>query len=309
MGGELKADVVVAGGGLGGFAAALAALRNGLRVIMTEETEWIGGQITQQGVPSDEHQWIETTGATQMYRDYRNAVRDYYRKYYPMTEKAKNNPLLNPGNSTGARRLGHEPRVSLAVMNEMLAPYRSSRQLVLLLKYKVVEADSEREKVKSITAQHLPSGEKVVLQAPYFVDATELGDLLPMTGTDYVTGTESQAQTGELHAPETADPKNEDNYIDFSSFPLQIPLGALIPIQKDNLIPACKNIGTTHITNGCYRLAPVEWSIGEAVGLLVAFTIKNKKLPRQVRENRKLLSTFQDFIRLQGIDTHWPDKA
>ncbi|MDO8703755.1 MAG: FAD-dependent oxidoreductase, partial [Sulfuricaulis sp.] len=46
----LSADVVIAGGGLGGCAAALAALRNNLRVIMTEETDWIGGQLTQQGV-------------------------------------------------------------------------------------------------------------------------------------------------------------------------------------------------------------------------------------------------------------------
>ena len=49
------ADLVIAGGGLGGVAAALAALRNGLRVCMTEETDWIGGQITSQGVPPDEH--------------------------------------------------------------------------------------------------------------------------------------------------------------------------------------------------------------------------------------------------------------
>ncbi|HEY9490263.1 MAG TPA: FAD-dependent oxidoreductase, partial [Chryseosolibacter sp.] len=52
-GNEYAADVVVAGGGLGGVAAALAALRNGLKVILTEETDWIGGQISQQGVPPD----------------------------------------------------------------------------------------------------------------------------------------------------------------------------------------------------------------------------------------------------------------
>ena len=40
---ELSADVVIIGGGMGGCAAALAAARNGLNVIMTEETDWIGG--------------------------------------------------------------------------------------------------------------------------------------------------------------------------------------------------------------------------------------------------------------------------
>ncbi|MCP5117738.1 MAG: FAD-dependent oxidoreductase, partial [bacterium] len=42
----------------------------------------------------------------------------------------------------------------------------------------------------------------------FFLDATELGDLLPMTRTEYVTGAESQKQTGELHAPAEPDPAN-----------------------------------------------------------------------------------------------------
>jgi len=41
-----------------------------------------------------------------------------------------------------------------------------------------------------------------------------------------------------------------------------------------NLLPACKNLGVTHITNGCYRLHPVEWNIGEAVGALAAFCVR-----------------------------------
>ncbi|MDR0668246.1 MAG: FAD-dependent oxidoreductase, partial [Prevotellaceae bacterium] len=42
---ERSVDVAIAGGGLGGCAAALAVLRNGLTVVMTEETDWIGGQL------------------------------------------------------------------------------------------------------------------------------------------------------------------------------------------------------------------------------------------------------------------------
>ena len=41
--------------------------------------------------------------------------------------------------------------------------------------------------------------------------------------------------------------EDRDNYIDISSLPFQIPLGALIPERVENLLPACKNIGTTHI--------------------------------------------------------------
>ena len=59
---EIEADVAIIGGGLGGCAAALAALRNGRTVVMTEPTDWIGGQLTQQAVPPDEHPWIEKFG-------------------------------------------------------------------------------------------------------------------------------------------------------------------------------------------------------------------------------------------------------
>ena len=57
---EMKADIVVVGGGMGGCATALAACRNGMNVILTEETDWIGGQVSQRGVPPDEHKWIES---------------------------------------------------------------------------------------------------------------------------------------------------------------------------------------------------------------------------------------------------------
>ena len=56
------------------------------------------------------------------------------------------------------------------------------------------------------------------------------------------------------------------NYVDVSSWPFQSPLGALILVRVENLLPACKNLGTTHVTNDCYRLHPVEWNVGEASG-------------------------------------------
>jgi hypothetical protein len=98
-----------------------------------------------------------------------------------------------------------------------------------------------------------------------------------------------------------------DNYIDVSSLPFQIPLGALIPKRVENLLPACKNIGTTHITNGCYRLHPVEWSIGEAVGELAAFCLAKRRLPRQVRKDGKLLADFQTQLVKAGSDLDWPE--
>ncbi len=527
----LTADLVIAGGGLGGCAAALAALRNGLSVILTEETDWIGGQISQQGVPPDEHQWIETHGATKAYRQFRTAVREYYQKNYPLTAEAKSRKNLNPGDGS-VSKLCHEPRVTVAVLTDLLNPYLSSGKLTLLLEHKIVSADVKGNKVQSLNALNRRNKTQVTLTAPYFADATELGDLLPMTGTEYVTGAESKAETGEFHAPEKADPNNVqaftvcyaidyrpgenhviekpreydfwknyvpkmakpwsgrlldlsysnpktlepkqlgfhpegiptgdklnlwlyrriinkanfapgtyagditivnwpqndytlgnlispsekdfdkhfergkqlslsllywlqteaprpdggkgwpgirlrkdvmgtedglakypyvresrrikalftikeehvgadqrasitgqsagvkaaafedsvgigyyhidlhpstggDNYIDFGSLPFQIPLGALLPVRMENILPANKNIGTTHITNGCYRLHPVEWSIGEAVGLLVKYATEKKVLPRVVREDVGLLEGFQGFVRGEGVETEW----
>lgn len=97
------------------------------------------------------------------------------------------------------------------------------------------------------------------------------------------------------------------NYIDFDSLPFQIPLGALLPQRMENLLPANKNIGTTHITNGCYRLHPVEWSIGEAVGSLAAFAINKKVMPREVHEKPARLQEFQSMITSQGIEIKWPE--
>ena len=532
---EMSEDVVIAGGGMGGFAAAMAALRNGSSVLLTEETDWIGGQLTQQGLSCpDEHQWIETHGSTQLYRDYRTAVRDYYKQNYPLTDAAKARENLNPGDG-GVSRLCHEPRVALAVLYNMIAPYLSSGKLKVLLEHKIESAEVVGNKVVALKARRIRQNKQEVwLTASYFVDATELGDLLPLTGTEYVTGAESRNETRELHAPEKADPNNnqaftycfavdyvpggnhiidkpaqydfwqnhvpdltppwsgklldlsystpatlqpkalgfqpeglptgnslnlfnyrriinkdnfkpgfyeggitivnwpqndymrgnlidvskkefeknianakqlslsllywlqtevprpdggkgwpglrlrrdimgtEDglakypyiresrrikavftileehvgtanralitgkesgnksaefydsvgtgyyhidlhpsctgiNYVDFGSLPYQIPLGALLPVRMENLLPANKNIGTTHITNGCYRLHPTEWSIGEAVGSLINYAIDNKVLPREIREKKDMLADFQKMISAQGIEIQWPD--
>lgn len=530
---EYEADLVIIGGGLGGCAAAIAALRQGRRVILTEPTDWIGGQLTSQGVPPDEHRWIETKGANRSYRTLRKRIRDYYRREYPLTQSAHDDPLLNPGGGS-VSRLCAEPRVSLTVLEDWLEPYRQSGQLTLLLEHTPIAAEVDRDRVQSVTVQDSASGDRRVLHGKYFIDATELGDLLPLTGTEFVTGSESRDQTGELHAREQADPDNHqaftvcfavdylpgqnhvidrpteyafwrdfvprltppwpgrlldftythpstlkpkrlgfdprggpsatgalnlwtyrriiddalfkpgrfasdislinwpqndyfvgdlinvgqdeaqshldrgkqlslsllywlqteaprpdggsgfpglrlradlmgtddglakapyiresrriraqftileehvgrenralvsgqpidqvtaavfpdsvgvgsyhidlhpstggDNYIDFPSLPFQIPLGALLPVRMQNLLPANKNIGTTHVTNGCYRLHPVEWGIGEAVGCLVDYSLRTGHAPHAVREHEATLRDFQKFIRSQGVETEW----
>jgi hypothetical protein len=531
---ELECDVAVIGGGVGGFAAALAALRNGMRVILTEETDWIGGQLTSQAVPPDEHPWIEQFGCTASYRAYRTAVRQYYRDHYPLTNEARNRIDLNPGNGS-VSRLTHDFRVTVAVLEAFLAPYLGTGQLILLLDHAPESATVTGDRVRGVAVRDLRMSKTRTITARYFLDATELGDLLPLAKTEFLTGAESHKQTGELHAPDEAQPANsqsftfcfamdhwegedhtierprdyeqwrsyvpkmtppwtgpllswtacdprtlrprnaffdpnpdqqaqkglnlwlyrriadrsnfspglyrsditlvnwpqndfwlgdlitatpaqrlvllqrakqlslsllywmqteapkpdgktgwkglrlrkdivgtEDglakaayvresrriqaeftvleqhvgtemrtketgkpreqvsaeafpdtvgigcyridlhpsaggtNYIDISSLPFQIPLGALIPKRLENLLPACKNIGTTHISNGCYRLHPVEWNIGEAAGALAAYAIQSGQSPRAIRNTSKSLSDFQAHLQRQGFELAWP---
>lgn len=208
---EFAAELVIAGGGLGGVACALAALESGLTVVMTEETKWIGGQLTSQGVPPDEHRWIESHGATKSYRKFRERLREYYKRNYPLTGQARALEHLNPGNGA-VSRICVEPTAGVAVLKELLAPWQSAGKLILLTETRVITADADGETVRFLEAECRSTGRRYVLKAPWFVDATELGDLLPLTGTAYVKGAESKRETGELHAREKGDPENQQAF-------------------------------------------------------------------------------------------------
>ena len=208
---EVSADLVIVGGGLGGCAAALAALRNGRTVVMTEPTDWIGGQLTQQAVPPDEHPWIEKFGGNASYFALRRGIRDHYRAHYPLTAEARSVINFNPGNGA-VSKLCHEPRVALAVLSASLAPYASAGKLLLLLEHTPVKAETRGDRVLSVAVKDSRSGDERVLTAPYFLDATELGDLLPLAGVEFGVGFEAKSETGDQAAPETAQPDNQQSF-------------------------------------------------------------------------------------------------
>lgn len=518
-------DLLIIGGGTSGVAAAITALRLGLRVVMTEETDWLGGQLTAQAVPPDENAWIETADAPPGYTEFRRRVRDYYRRNYPLTEAAAADPRLDPGIGI-VSRLCHEPRVAAAVIDEMVAPWLTVGRLEVLREHRPVHVDVVGDRIRAVTVRG-PRGDRT-LSAPLVVDATELGELLALGGIEHTIGAEGQDDTGELHAPAAADPLDQQavswcfalehrpgedhtgdeparydhwrthvdpfwpgpqlswvdvepiglrvrtrpifqlqptpdvpfdlwrfrrvvaaqnfregtidsdvslvnwpqidyweapllgvsedqaaaalhaakelsasflhwmqteapredggqgypglrlrgdvtgtddgyaksvyvresrraltefrvleqhvgveargagagsalfadsvglghyridlhpstagrTYVDIESYPFQIPLGALLPVRVDNLLPAGKNIGTTHITNGCYRLHPVEWSIGEAVGALAAFATERRMPPRAVRADATLLADYQRVLTdTLGISLRWPEEV
>lgn len=209
---RLIADVAVIGGGVGGCAAALALAEAGRTVILTEEFAWIGGQFTSQAVPPDEHGWIEQFGCTRTYRRFRDGVREYYRENYPLRPRHRDDPRLNPGNGW-VSPLCHEPRVALAVLEAMLAPHVSAGRLRILRQHVPVGCRlAEANRVAAVGVQNRIDGKLLEIQAAYFLDATENGDLLPLAGVEHVTGSEARAQTGELSAREQARPANVQSF-------------------------------------------------------------------------------------------------
>jgi hypothetical protein len=509
-----ECDVAVIGGGMGGVAAALAAAQLGMRVLLSEETDWLGGQISSQGVSAlDEHAYIESFGGTRTYYALREGIRDDYRARYAVPAAMPDGAPLNPGNGW-VSRLCFEPRVGVRVIDAMLAPQIEARRLRVLIETRPVAAVVQDDRVIQVTLRSRHDQE-VQVRAVYVLDATELGELLPLTGTDFVTGAEAGAETGEPHAsadgphpgevqsftycfaveycpgqdhtirkprgyagfrerqpysltleaqdgtprpfrmfeesPEgllpfwtyrriregtlldrsgelgdialinwhgndyhgasligktpgewarvvdeakrlalgflfwlqteaqrddgasygypglrllpdvmdTGDGLSKAPYFRESrrivplkrivegdvlaagrkgaraapfpdavgigwyaldlhpavgntrtlfepTLPFQIPLGALIPRDgPGNLMAACKNIGTTHISNGAYRLHPVEWNIGESAGALAAFCCQEGCTPRHVFENRPLLLRFQYRLLQRGVPLAW----
>jgi hypothetical protein len=202
---ELTCDILILGGGLGGVAAALRAARLGRRVCLVEETAWLGGQISTQGVSHlDEHQYIETFGGTAAYYDLRDRIRQYYRQNYSLAPEARRAPDLNPGNAW-VTRLSFEPRVGAGVLDRMLAGPHDSGTLQVFFHTRAVAAEVYGGRIASVLTRDTQTGVSLRFQPAFVLDATDHGDLFVLTATAYAAGAESRAETGEPSAPERAD--------------------------------------------------------------------------------------------------------
>lgn len=208
---QLRADVLVVGGGLGGVAAALAAARLGRSVVLAEELDWLGGQVSSQGVPFDEFPWNETVVISRSYGAYRERVRDFYRHNLPLTNAARARFPLNPGMGI-VSSLCHDPRVSARVLEDVLAPFVLSGRIRLLRRHALVEAHAVGDRILGASLRDRDSGRVVQVDAQVTIDATETGDFIVAAGIEHVTGAESRGDTGELHALEQADPLDQQGF-------------------------------------------------------------------------------------------------
>ena len=210
---EKSTDILIVGGGIGGVAAALAVARSGGRCIVTEPTDWAGGQLTAQAVPPDENRWIEGDGgvqaATRSYLDYRRAIRQWYRDHRPLAAAARANSRLNPGNGW-VSHLCHEPAVGHAVLRAMLHEHVAAGRAQILLHHEPVAADTGGDRVRCVTLRDNRTGDLTTITARYVLDATECGDVLALANVEYAVGAEGVAAYGELHArPDKTDPYDQ----------------------------------------------------------------------------------------------------
>ena len=196
---DIQYDIVVVGGSLGGVAAALRAGAMGANVCLIEATDWLGGQYTAQGVTKpDDNQYVDTVGSTAGYRAFRHAVRAYYRNNFRLSSTGASQPEFNPGGKYPGFAL--EPRVGSNVLNQMLT---DSSTVHLRLDTQIENVEVSGDTIISVTATDA-AGTTARYLAAYFLDATDLGDLLPLCGTegvDWVLGAESQDATQEPAAP------------------------------------------------------------------------------------------------------------
>jgi hypothetical protein len=120
-----EADVVIVGGGMGAPAAALAASRTWTTatILLTEPTDWLGGQATVQGVSAIDNAW-HAPGNTIM-RDNRSAhyPADYLEWLYRIATKGPTDPgdgMATTGTGWVSREC-YDPRTGAWALDQMIA--------------------------------------------------------------------------------------------------------------------------------------------------------------------------------------------
>lgn len=199
---HVECDVLVVGGGVGGVAAAVAAARHGARVCILEETDWFGGQLSSQGVSAlDEHPHIEYFGGTKSYYALRRSLREHYMR---IASSPTSSTELNPGNCW-VSKLAFEPKIGALKCKEMV---ERSGNVESYLRCKMAGVAVDNDRIVSVLAISLDDDRAWTFAPKIVLDATELGDVLPLAQADYALGAETVAQTTEPHAqPATAMPQ------------------------------------------------------------------------------------------------------
>lgn len=173
-------DVVIAGAGCGGCGAAIQAARMGCSVLLLEETDWIGGQATAAAVTSMD-EGVTLVRERGLYRELCGHIWAHYQ------------PLgINPETAYGHRHPAFEPRVGQQILYTLLGDAKgTSGTLDVVLRSTVTKVSKAGAAVTGVEVQSVtdagPPPPKAVA-CKVLIDATEWGDVIPLTGARYRTG-------------------------------------------------------------------------------------------------------------------------
>jgi hypothetical protein len=179
-------DVIVIGGGAGGTSAAIQSARNGAKTLLIEETDWLGGMLTSAGVSAVDGNYKLPSG---FWGEFKDSLVSHYGSLEALKTGWVSNTLFEP-------RVGNQILKSIA-KNENNLKILFSTEVNSVIKLDLHKTEHYNFNVKS---------SKGNFSSKVLIDATELGDVLPMIDEDYDLGMDSREMYGEDIAPE----KNND---------------------------------------------------------------------------------------------------
>lgn len=175
-------DLLVYGASPAGIGAAVAAAREGLRVLLAEPLGRIGGMVSG-GLGRTDIGRPETVGG--IFREFMNRVVSHYEHRCGASSQQVENC------EAGVR---FEPRAALSVLAEMA----EEAGVEVRLRRSVEGARTGEDELQAVDLLG-PHGPEYVT-ADNFVDASYEGDLLAAAGAEYRTGRESREEHGEEYA-------------------------------------------------------------------------------------------------------------
>jgi FAD dependent oxidoreductase len=199
---DVQTEIAIIGSSLGGVMAAWQACRAGRRVVLATQYHWLGGQMTSQGVPPDEHRVIERGGASESYLAFRRAIRDHYLRQADFIDRTEMTEGINPGDGW-VSRLCFEPQVATDYFEKLLMPYVQNGHLVLFRESKISQVLRSERRIASVSlidSEHAA----IRISASMFIDATDTGELIKQAGLAYRLGKESRDDFSEADAPPAA---------------------------------------------------------------------------------------------------------
>jgi len=198
----VEADVIVYGATPGGFCAAIAAAREGAKVVLLEPTAHVGGVNTGGLSFSDSNQTVRSTLLGLFEEWHTRIAADYATRgvKLPYDVATKDNSVWT-----------YEPHVAARVTNAML----KEAGVTVLTKQPLESLEKEGTKIVSLRTS---AG---IHTAKVFIDATYEGDLLAKSGVVWHLGRESRDEHGEsLAGRQYPKQKMEINGFDANGLPL-----------------------------------------------------------------------------------------